>query len=47
MHTVSFRVGDADSTGVNQLVLTADIEVVLPTQAAEEIVQSPAAEEAA
>ena len=40
-HTVSFRVGNADSTGVNQLVLSAEIEIVLPAQAAEEIVEAP------
>ena len=44
-HTVGFRVGNADSTGVNQLVLTAEIEIVLPAQAEEEIVQSPEAAE--
>ena len=28
MHTISFVVGPADSTGVQQLVLSADIEIV-------------------
>nr|WP_302651700.1 D-alanyl-D-alanine carboxypeptidase family protein [uncultured Agathobaculum sp.] len=46
-HTVGFRVGNADSTGVNQLVLTAEIEIVLPAQAEEEIVQSPETAETA
>ena len=46
-HTVGFRVGNANSTGVNQLVLTAEIEIVLPAQEEEEIVQSPEAAETA
>ena len=46
-HTVSFRVGNADSTGVNQLVLSAEIEIVLPAQADEEIVETPEAVDAA
>lgn len=37
MHTLSFYVGSADSTGVNQLVLTAEIEIVLPETADEEV----------
>ena len=37
VHTLSFYVGSADSTGVNQLVLTAEIEIVLPETADEEV----------
>ena len=32
-HTLSFIVGQADSTGVEQLVLTADVEIVSPSTA--------------
>ena len=41
MHTVSFVLGSADSTGSEQLVLSAAIEVVLPETAEEEIIETP------
>ena len=41
MHTVSFVLGSADSTGSEQLVLSASIEVVLPEAAEEEIIETP------
>lgn len=45
-HTLSFILGPADSTGVQQLVLTADIEVVSPTVSSE-VVDSLEPEEVA
>nr|WP_297175731.1 D-alanyl-D-alanine carboxypeptidase family protein [uncultured Agathobaculum sp.] len=44
-HTVSLRVGDADSTGVRQLLLSAEIEVVLPGQTGEDRITPPAQED--
>lgn len=37
MHTLTFVVGPADSTGVQQLVLSADIEVVSPDAMTEDV----------
>lgn len=45
-HTLSFIVGPADNAAVQQLVLTADIEIVSPT-AADEVIDSIEPEEVA
>ena len=43
-HTVSFVLGDANSTGAKQLVLTAEIEVVLPEAPTQPETEASAAE---